>query len=85
VIPARTASLGSVFSIVSHPPSTTHRQLDDDALAAAGITAGLLRCSVGLEDLEDLKGDFEQALAAARAASVARPAGLRIPTTATPV
>ena len=42
-IPERTASLGSVFTIVAHPPSTTHRQLDDAALAAAGITPGLLR------------------------------------------
>ncbi len=66
-IPARTASLGSVFTIVAHPPSTTHRQLDDAALAAAGITAGLLRCSVGLEDLDDLVADFGRALAAARA------------------
>ena len=68
-IPVRTASLGSVFTIVSHPPSTTHRQLDDNALAAAGITAGLLRCSVGLEDLDDLIADFSRALEAARAAS----------------
>jgi methionine-gamma-lyase len=74
-IPERTASLGSVFTIVSHPPSTTHRQLDDAALAEAGITPGLLRCSVGLEDLDDLIADFDQALrAAAAAASVdARP------------
>jgi cystathionine beta-lyase/cystathionine gamma-synthase len=73
-IPVRTASLGSVFTIVSHPPSTTHRQLDDAALAAAGITPGLLRCSVGLEDLEDLVADFSQALAAARAAGDREPA-----------
>ena len=64
-----TASLGSVFTIVSHPPSTTHRQLDDDALAEAGIAPGLLRCSVGLEDADDLIADFENALAAARAAA----------------
>jgi methionine-gamma-lyase len=64
-IPERTASLGSVFTIVAHPPSTTHRQLDDGALAAAGITPGLLRCSVGLEDLDDLVADFEAALGAA--------------------
>jgi cystathionine beta-lyase/cystathionine gamma-synthase len=68
-IPARTASLGSVFTIVAHPPSTTHRQLDDAALAAAGITAGLLRCSVGLEDLDDLVADFTNALTAAARAS----------------
>jgi cystathionine beta-lyase/cystathionine gamma-synthase len=61
-----TASLGSVFTMVVHPPSTTHRQLGDAALAAAGITAGLLRCSVGLEDLDDLVADFERGLAAAR-------------------
>src|SRR4051812_39610503 len=70
-IPERTASLGSVFTIVSHPPSTTHRQLDDAALAAAGITPGLLRCSVGLEDLDDLIADFDSALEAARAADPA--------------
>ncbi|MEO5940591.1 MAG: aminotransferase class I/II-fold pyridoxal phosphate-dependent enzyme [Candidatus Limnocylindrales bacterium] len=74
-IPVRTASLGSVFTIVSHPPSTTHRQLDDAALAAAGITPGLLRCSVGLEDLDDLIADFDQALGAARAADAGIGAG----------
>ena len=95
-IPARTASLGSVFSIVTHPPSTTHRQLDDAALTVAGITPGLLRCSVGLEDLEDLLADFERALHAARAATPPNadregPADasadppLGVPTTATPV
>jgi methionine-gamma-lyase len=68
-IPELTASLGSVFTMVVHPPSTTHRQLDDAALASAGITAGLLRCSVGLEDLDDLVADFERGLAAASAAT----------------
>jgi cystathionine beta-lyase/cystathionine gamma-synthase len=64
-----TASLGSVFTMVVHPPSTTHRQLDDAALASAGISPGLLRCSVGLEDLDDLMADFERGLAGARAAA----------------
>jgi O-acetylhomoserine (thiol)-lyase len=77
-IPELTASLGSVFTMVVHPPSTTHRQLDDAALAAAGITAGLLRCSVGLEDLDDLIADFAAGLDAARSAAgppiAARPA-----------
>ena len=68
-IPELTASLGSVFTIVSHPPSTTHRQLDDAALTEAGIAPGLLRCSVGLEDADDLIADFEVGLAAARAAA----------------
>lgn len=63
----RTASLGSVRTIVVHPPSSTHRQLDDAALAAAGISPGLLRCSVGLEDLSDLQDDFARGLEAARA------------------
>ena len=67
-LPELTASLGSVFTMVVHPPSTTHRQLDDAALAASGITAGLLRVSVGLEDLDDLVADFEAGLAAARSA-----------------
>ena len=62
----RTASLGAVRTITTHPPSTTHRQLDAAALAASGIAPGLLRCSVGLEDVEDLREDFELGLAAAR-------------------
>jgi methionine-gamma-lyase len=78
-IPELTASLGSVFTMVVHPPSTTHRQLDDAALASAGITAGLLRCSVGLEDLDDLIADFERGLAAA----TAEPGTAAAPTAAT--
>ena len=57
-----TASLGSVFTMVVHPPSTTHRQLDDGALEGAGIGPGLLRVSVGLEDVEDLQADLADAL-----------------------
>ena len=75
-IPELTASLGGVFTIVSHPPSTTHRQLDDAALADSGIAPGLLRCSVGLEDGDDLIADFEQALAAAgRSVAAPTPSG----------
>ncbi len=70
-IPERTASLGSIHTIVAHPPSTTHRQYDDAALTAAGIAPGLLRISVGLEDVDDLVGDFDAALDTARAASEA--------------
>ena len=68
-IPERTASLGSIHTIVAHPPSTTHRQLSEAELEAVGITAGLLRVSVGLEDLEDLQADFASALEAARQAT----------------
>ena len=75
-IPERTASLGSVHTMVVHPPTSSHRALDAAALAAAGITQGLLRISVGLEDEADLVADFASALAAARAASPsASPAG----------
>jgi O-acetylhomoserine/O-acetylserine sulfhydrylase-like pyridoxal-dependent enzyme len=67
-ISERTASLGSIHTIVVHPPSTTHRQLSAAELAEAGIAPGLLRCSVGLEDAADLFADAAQALEAARAA-----------------
>lgn len=62
-----TASLGSIHTMVVHPPSTSQRQMNESELAVAGITAGLLRISVGLEDLEDLQADFDVALGAARA------------------
>jgi cystathionine beta-lyase/cystathionine gamma-synthase len=58
----RTASLGAVFTMAVHPPSTTHRQLDAAALADAGIAEGLIRVSVGIEDLDDLVRAFESAL-----------------------
>jgi cystathionine beta-lyase/cystathionine gamma-synthase len=67
-LPPRTASLGSVRTICVHPPSTTHRQLTDEELSGAGIPAGLVRVSVGLEDTEDLIADFERGLVAARTA-----------------
>jgi methionine-gamma-lyase len=70
-IPELTASLGSIHTIVAHPPTTTHRQLNDAELAQAGIAPGLLRCSVGLEDLDDLRLDFATGLAAAASASTA--------------
>ena len=51
-------SLGSVETLVSHPASSSHRQLADADLAAAGLTPGMLRVSIGLEDVEDLIADF---------------------------
>jgi cystathionine beta-lyase/cystathionine gamma-synthase len=56
------SSLGSVHSKVSHAASTTHRQLDDTALAVAGIAPGQVRLSVGVEDPEELLADLRQAL-----------------------
>ncbi|HEX3907725.1 MAG TPA: aminotransferase class I/II-fold pyridoxal phosphate-dependent enzyme [Mycobacteriales bacterium] len=55
-------SLGGTHTVVSHVASTTHRQLDDAALLAAGILPGALRISVGLEDAEDLVHDVRRAL-----------------------
>ncbi|MET9608893.1 aminotransferase class I/II-fold pyridoxal phosphate-dependent enzyme [Streptomyces sp. NPDC006512] len=55
-------SLGGVETLVTHPASTSHRELDEGALARAGIGAGLVRMSVGIEDPEDLWQDTEQAL-----------------------
>ena len=69
-MPQRTASLGSVFTMAVHPPSTTHRQLSSAELAAAGIAEGLVRISVGLEDVEDLAAELATGLAAAAAVGV---------------
>ena len=57
-------SLGGVESLASHSATTTHAALSDEERAAAGITEGLIRLSVGIEDKEDLIADIEQALKA---------------------
>ena len=49
-------------SSVIHPASTTHRQLSDEALTAAGVPANLIRLSLGIENVEDIWADIEQAL-----------------------
>ena len=54
------ANVGDAKSLIIHPASTTHRQLDDDELRAAGVGPGTIRLSVGLEDLDDLIWDLEQ-------------------------
>ncbi len=59
-------NLGDAKSIVTHPATTTHQRLTPDQRAALGISDGLLRLSVGLEDAGDLIADLEQALAAAQ-------------------
>lgn len=56
-------SLGDVQTLVMHPASSSHRQLDPDALAAAGIGEGTVRLAVGVEHVDDLWADLEQALA----------------------
>ena len=47
---------------VLHPASTTHRQINDNELAAAGVSPDLIRMSVGIEDVRDLIADIDQAL-----------------------
>jgi O-succinylhomoserine sulfhydrylase len=59
-----TANLGDAKSIVTHPATTTHGRLNDDERAAMNVGEGLLRLSVGLEDVGDLIADLEQALGA---------------------
>ncbi|HLA75701.1 MAG TPA: PLP-dependent transferase, partial [Gammaproteobacteria bacterium] len=57
-----TATFGDSKSTITHPASTTHHRLTPEARAAAGITEGLLRIGVGLEDVEDLKADLARGL-----------------------
>jgi O-acetylhomoserine (thiol)-lyase len=57
------ANVGDAKTLVIHPASTTHQQLSDDEQAASGVTEDLVRVSVGLEHIEDIKADFEQAFA----------------------
>jgi O-acetylhomoserine (thiol)-lyase len=63
------ANIGDTRTLVIHPASTTHRQLSDEALAAAGVAADLVRVSVGIEDLGDILWDFDRALTAASKAA----------------
>ena len=60
------ANVGDAKSLVIHPASTTHHRMDTAALEAAGISEGLIRLSVGLEDSEDLLQDLEGALQASQ-------------------
>jgi O-acetylhomoserine (thiol)-lyase len=62
------ANIGDVRSLIIHPASTTHSQLDEEQLAATGTAPGLVRLSVGIESLDDLKADLEAGFRAAKAA-----------------
>ncbi len=59
------ANVADAKSLVIHPASTTHAQLDEAGLAAAGVTPDMIRLSIGIEDADDLIADLEQALARA--------------------
>jgi len=56
------ANVGDVRTLVIHPGSTTHQQLTDEQLVGAGVTPDLIRISVGLEDVDDILWDLDQAL-----------------------
>jgi len=58
------ANVGDAKTLIIHPASTTHSQLSPEELVAAGAEPGLLRVSVGIENIEDIKADFEQAFKA---------------------
>ena len=60
------ANIGDVRSLVIHPATTTHSQLSADEQLAAGVTPGLVRLSLGLENINDLKADLEVGFAAAK-------------------
>jgi len=59
---SHTANLGDTRTIATHPASTTHSKLTEGDRAAVGITPGLIRISLGLEDIQDIKNDIEQAI-----------------------
>ncbi|MBD8061765.1 bifunctional o-acetylhomoserine/o-acetylserine sulfhydrylase [Oceanitalea stevensii] len=65
------ANIGDVRSLVIHPASTTHSQLDEAALTAAGVSPGLVRLAVGLEHIDDIVADLQTGLRAAAAVSQA--------------
>ena len=59
------ANVGDAKSLAIHPATTTHSQLNEEQQRAGGITPELVRLSVGIEHIDDIIGDIEQALAAA--------------------
>ena len=59
---ASSVHVADIRTCVLHPASATHRQLTDEQLVAAGIDAGMIRLSVGLENVDDIIADIQQAL-----------------------
>ncbi|MDS4026652.1 MAG: bifunctional O-acetylhomoserine aminocarboxypropyltransferase/cysteine synthase [Candidatus Contendobacter sp.] len=62
----RLVNIGDAKSLACHPATTTHRQLSPEELAKAGVSEDLVRLSIGIEHIDDILADLEQALAAAR-------------------
>ena len=61
----RLVNIGDAKSLACHPATTTHRQLNEQELENAGVSTDMVRLSIGIEHIEDIKADLEQALAAA--------------------
>ena len=62
----RLVNIGDTKSLATHPASTTHRQLNDEELASAGVSRDLVRLCIGIEHIDDIVADLEQALQAAK-------------------
>lgn len=62
----RLVNIGDAKSLATHPASTTHRQLSDEELQRAGVSRDMVRLSIGIEHIDDILADIEQALAAAK-------------------
>ena len=62
----RLVNIGDAKSLACHPASTTHRQLNDEELASAGVSRDLIRLSIGIEHIDDILADIEQALEASQ-------------------
>jgi O-acetylhomoserine (thiol)-lyase len=62
----RLVNIGDAKSLACHPASTTHRQLAAEELEASGVSDDLVRLSIGIEHIDDILADIDQALAAAK-------------------
>lgn len=62
----RLVNIGDAKSLACHPATTTHRQLNDEELATAGVSRDMVRLSIGIEHIDDILADIDQALAAAK-------------------
>ena len=58
-------NIGDAKSLATHPASTTHRQLNDEELAKAGVKPDMVRLSIGIEHIDDILADIDQALGGA--------------------
>jgi len=56
------ANIGDVRSLIIHPASTTHSQLNEEQLEAAGATGDVIRLSIGIEDVDDIIADLDRAM-----------------------